>query len=367
MIDSYLFRVVLIPSSVFLSVIFGGSYGSGREVMEFISSYGPIGGFLSIIVCFISYGIILFLSFEIARIYRAFEYRSFCDALLGKAWFMYEIAILLGMIIALAIVGSVAGTVLHDHFGMPIWLGTMLVLTVVIGLNYLGRELIERSMIISVAALFAVLIAVLYFVFTNTEASLSNSFVGIPVDTSGWRGALTYTITGTGYLPLLLYCARGLNSRRESLAAALIAGAVVVIPALAFHLAFMTEYPAIVEQELPTYFVFEKTSPAWVLNFYVLVLFILICQTGVGVLHGFIERLDAWRHRTRGQSLSKVGHGLTAGFMMGVSLLLGSVGVVALILKGYTILSITFAVVYTLPLLTWGIYLVFRRRPSVAT
>ena len=46
--DSYLPRVVLIPSAVFLSAIFGGAYGSGREVVEFMTRYGPIGGLLSI-------------------------------------------------------------------------------------------------------------------------------------------------------------------------------------------------------------------------------------------------------------------------------------------------------------------------------
>ena len=75
MSDSFLYRVLLIPSSVFLSVIFGGSYGSGREVMEFISKHGPTGGLISILTTFITYAIILFLCFEIDRIFRAFEYR----------------------------------------------------------------------------------------------------------------------------------------------------------------------------------------------------------------------------------------------------------------------------------------------------
>ena len=48
MLDSYLFRVFIIPSAVFLSVVFGGSYGTGREVMEFVSRHGPVGGLLSL-------------------------------------------------------------------------------------------------------------------------------------------------------------------------------------------------------------------------------------------------------------------------------------------------------------------------------
>jgi uncharacterized membrane protein YkvI len=363
MSDSFLYRVLLIPSSVFLSVIFGGSYGSGREVMEFISKHGPTGGLISILTTFITYAIILFLCFEIARIFRAFEYRSFCDKLLGKAWFLYEIVIMIGMVITLAVVSTVAGTVMQDHFGIPISIGTVLVLTLVISLNYLGRELIEKSMMLSVSALFAVLFVILFFVFNNDNHSLGQAFDNEVLDLTGWKGAMKYAIVGTGFLPLLLFCARGLRSRRESLIAAMAAGLVTVLPALAFHLAFMTQFPAITSQALPTYFLFESASPTWALNLYVVVLFVLIAQTGVGVLQGFIERLDVWREGKTGTPMSKLGHGLTAGFMMLASLLLGSMGVVALILKGYNLLSASFLIVFTIPLLTWGVVLVFRRKP----
>jgi uncharacterized membrane protein YkvI len=359
MIDTYLYRVLLVPTAVFLSVIFGGSYGSGREVMEFISKYGPHGGLFSIGVTMLTYTAILFLGFEIARLFRAYEYRSFCDALLGKAWFLYEIVIMIGMILTLSIVGSVAGTLMNDHFGLPVWMGTVAVLVVVITLNYLGRELIEQSMMVSVTALFASLLAVVYFVLINSETSLQAAFSDSSPDYSSWKGALKYAITGTGFLPLLLYCARDLQTRAESFVAAAACGLVAVLPAIAFHAAFMTEYPAITGEALPTYFIFEKSSPAWALNLYMVVLFVLICQTGVGVLQGLIERLDAWQVSKKGKPLSRTGHGMTAGFMMVASLSLGSMGVVALILRGYTILSASFLVVFTIPLLTWGVYLVF--------
>ncbi len=263
------------------------------------------------------------------------------------------------MVIALSIVGSVAGTLMHDHFGLPVWIGTLSVLAVVITLNYLGRELIEQSMMMSVTALFLSLIAVIYFVLSGSETSLQTAFSDAAPDYSSWRGALKYAITGTGFLPLLLYCARDLRTRAESLVAAAACGLVAVLPAVLFHAAFMTEYPAITQEPLPTYFIFEKSSPAWALNLYMIVLFVLICQTGVGVLQGLIERLDAWQVRRKGQAMSRSGHGLTAGAMMIASLSLGSMGVVALILRGYTLLSISFLVVFTIPLLTWGVYLVF--------
>ena len=56
MFDSYLFRVLIVPSAVFLSVLFGAAYGSGREVVEFVSSNGPTGGLVAILVLVITLG-----------------------------------------------------------------------------------------------------------------------------------------------------------------------------------------------------------------------------------------------------------------------------------------------------------------------
>lgn len=87
MLDSYFFRVFVIPSSVFLSVVFGGSYGTGREVMEFISRHGPIGGLLSIAAVVVTYSALLFITFELARLFRRYEYRAFFEVLWGNSGF----------------------------------------------------------------------------------------------------------------------------------------------------------------------------------------------------------------------------------------------------------------------------------------
>ena len=83
--DSYLTRVVLIPSAVFLSAIFGGAYGSGREIVEFMTRYGPVGGLLSIVTIALAFAGCLFLCFEIARLTRAYDYHAFGRVLLRGA------------------------------------------------------------------------------------------------------------------------------------------------------------------------------------------------------------------------------------------------------------------------------------------
>jgi len=43
-------RTWILPGAVFQSVLVGGGYGTGREVVEFISRFGPMGELLSNLV-----------------------------------------------------------------------------------------------------------------------------------------------------------------------------------------------------------------------------------------------------------------------------------------------------------------------------
>ena len=80
------FRVYLIPAAVFQSVIFGGAYGTGREIVEFVTRYGAMGGLGALVVIALCFGITLALSFELARLFGRYDYRSFFMILIGRAW-----------------------------------------------------------------------------------------------------------------------------------------------------------------------------------------------------------------------------------------------------------------------------------------
>ena len=64
---------MVVPAAVFQSVIVGGAYGSGREVVEYISNFGATGGLLVIAIVAMSFAIVLATSFEISRLFRALD------------------------------------------------------------------------------------------------------------------------------------------------------------------------------------------------------------------------------------------------------------------------------------------------------
>lgn len=350
-----LVRVVLIPSAVFLSVLFGGSFGSGREVVEFMSDNGPAGGFISIAIIAAVYSICLFLSFELSRLYKAYEYRGFYKLLLGRGWIIYELFITLAVIVALAICASSSGEVLNSHFGLPTLAGGFLLLLLVAALNYGGRDIVERSMVASVLALATMLVVLLVVVLATRSDVIASAF-DIESSLSGAvRDGFKYSITNVGFIPLLLYCGTQLKSRRETLIAGICAGFAAIMPAVVFHLTFLADYPNVIAQTLPTYVMIEALTPALFLDAYVLVLFVLIVQTGVGMLQGAIERIDSWRKESTGAGLGKLGHAGFASAAVLASAALSSIGLVNLIAQGYNYLSIIFAIIFVLPLFLVGI------------
>lgn len=360
MLDSYLFRVFIIPAAVFLSVVFGGSYGTGREVMEFISSHGPFGGLMAIAAIAVTYSLLLFFTFELARKFSQFEYRGFFQQLLGRFWFLYEIVILTGMVITLAVCTTASGAIADSRFGLPAWVGSAALLLIVFFLTYQGRALVEKTMILAVLALGGVLIALVIQLAGEPAQAISQSFATEPIDWSAWQGGVQYALVNGGFIPLLLYCARGVRSRGQAALAASTAAVVAVVPAVVLHFAFMSAFPAITSEELPAYALISRVSSSLFLDIYVVVLFVLIAQTGVGMLQGFLERIDAWHKQRFDRPLNHMGHGLVAVGMVSGSMALSSMGIIALILTGYTILALSFIAVFAVPLFTRGAWLVFR-------
>ena len=48
LLDYRFLRVYVVPGAVFQSVMVGGGYGTGREIVEYFTTFGSLGGLLGI-------------------------------------------------------------------------------------------------------------------------------------------------------------------------------------------------------------------------------------------------------------------------------------------------------------------------------
>ena len=132
--NSRFFKAYVVPGAVFQSVVVGGGYGTGREIVEYFTRFGLAGGLLGMAVTLTCWGVVLGLTYELARIHKAYDYRRFFKHLLGPAWFLFEILYAMMLVLVLAVVASAAGEILQEQFNLPylVGLGAMLILVAVL-------------------------------------------------------------------------------------------------------------------------------------------------------------------------------------------------------------------------------------------
>lgn len=353
-------QIYLVPGAVFVSVVMGGGYGTGREVVEYFTQYGLQGGLLGIGVATLAFAVILCCTFDYARVHGAYDYRSFFEHLLGRYWWLFEVLYAFLFLLVLGVVSSAAGDMFEQHVGIPSSYGITIMLLLVAGLVLLGRHWLEGILTYWSVAMYGVFGLYFYQVLMGAQVNLAEHFRS-SLPQPGWLlGGLLYAMYNVAIAPVLLFTTRGLSSRGQAIGAGLIAALLVMLPALAFHISYAVDYPGVLEASLPNYAMIEGFAPHWLLVLFLIALVGTLIETGAGLVQGVVERVgQALASSSKGgrrplavaDQLSAPIRGGIAVVALGVSGALSSVGIVALIAKGYSLMAIGFGLVYVLPLL----------------
>ena len=108
------FEQYLLPGIVFQSVLIGGAYATGREIVEYGARLGALGLY-SIAAIFVGFSVMSVLAFEFARISGAYDYRSFVRALIGPLWPLFDLLFVVMAVLVIAVVGAASGDVVAQH------------------------------------------------------------------------------------------------------------------------------------------------------------------------------------------------------------------------------------------------------------
>jgi uncharacterized membrane protein YkvI len=357
-VKSSLFKKYLLPGFVFQSVVIAGGYGTGRELVEFFLSYGPVGGLLAmLLVSTVIWSAVCAASFEFARIFRSYDYRSFFAQLLGRGWFLYELCYLALLAIILAVIAAAAGSILQETFGLPYAGGALGVMAAVGILVFRGSATIERVLVFWSFVLYGVYLILFVSSFLSFAPDIVATLAAGEVR-PGWAlGGVSYAAYNVALVPTVLFVLRSLDSRREAIAAGLLAGPIAMLPGLLFFIAMCGHYPAILERPVPANFLLEALgSRALQLAFQIVLLGTLI-ETGTGLIHAVNERI-ARIYSEKNLSMPNLLRSVVAVALLVVGLALASFGLIDLIARGYGTLTWFFLLIFVFPILTRGIYLI---------
>jgi uncharacterized membrane protein YkvI len=353
-------RRYILPGFIFQSVVIGGGYATGRELVEFFLPAGPLGGVLGLLVAGLALGVVLAAGFEFARLHRSYDYRGFCRALLGRGWFIFEIAFLALLLLILAVIGAAAGELARANFGVPPLAGTLGLLAAVALLTFKGTTTIQRVLAAWSVLLYAVYLALFGATFVLAGDAILANFEASST-TDGWAmNGIRYAGYNLAVLPAILFSVACLGRRRETIGAGLIAGALAVIPALMFYAAMMSLYPAIGAEPVPANALIAALHQPWLALLFQVVVFGTLIETGTALLHAVNERLD--RHLAdRRRALPRLARPAIALGILLIAVFAGErFGIIALIARGYGTLTLVFILVLVVPLLTVGVWKILR-------
>lgn len=351
-----LWRIYLVPAGVFQSMMIGGGYGTGREIVEYFSRFGFLGGLLGLAVAAGCFALLLVVSFEFARCYAAYDYRRFFRELLGRGWILFEILYVTMFALVLAVVAAASADLVHQYLNLPGALGVAALLLLVVIFAFYGREWVTGVLAYKAVILCSVFLVYFVIVLSRSGALIATQWHTHEIQ-AGWAmAAIRYSLYSSVVIAAMLFATRAFETRAQAVGAGIVAAVLGVVPAALLHISFGAGYPAVKAQAIPLYWMISALKLPALTAAYLAILFGSLFDVGIGFIHGINERIDGWSVERRGKHISRR---LRAGIALGCLLLSGALaqlGIVRLIAQGYSALAYGFLVLFVVPLLTVGLF-----------
>jgi uncharacterized membrane protein YkvI len=347
-------------------VVIAGGYGTGRELVEFFMTRGATGGLLGMGTTMLMWSAVAMVSFELARVFRAFDYRSFFKALLGRAWIAFELCYIVLLMIILAVIAAASGTILEETFGLPYAVGVLGIMVAVGGLVLGGSRVVERYMAGWAFVLYGIYLVFVVWCFSSFGDRISTTLADSTIQ-SGWLlGGVEYASYCLAAIPTVLFTLRYHQGRRETLGAGLLTGPLAIAPAVLFYLAMVSQYPDILDKPVPVNYLLQVLGSRSLQVVFQIALLGTLIATGTGLIHAVNERIDQV-FQERGSRMPKSVRSACALGLLLVGTLLSTFGLIDLIAKGYGSLTWFFLAIYVIPVLTIGIWKIRQRSNEKAS
>ena len=203
--SSSFFNKYLLPGFIFQSLIIGGGYGTGRELVEFFLSEGPVYGLINMGIATLIWSVVLAICFEFSRIGNHYEYRSFLKDLLGKLWIGYEYLYLVGLVLVVSVMGSASGEIFSEMFQVKEIVGVVIMMLLVGLIVFYGTSLIEKLLSIWSIILYAAFIIMFIAVFNMFSTEISSTFSLQQKGNSLAIGGIKYAAYNIGLATAILF------------------------------------------------------------------------------------------------------------------------------------------------------------------
>lgn len=367
------FGKFVLPGIILQSVMIGGGYATGREIVEYGAKYGALG-WLSGLGTFLGFAVIAALTYELIRLTKAYDFKTFMKTIGGPLWIVFDIVYLLFMVVIIAVMASATGNIVEQTLGLNYWVGVVAITVVVAILNFYGSRLIERFETLGTVALYAgyIIFAILVIgtfgknistVFANHDTS----FIGGSVSAGKalWSGVL-YCAYNLVVMPATFFTIERQTRRVESVVSGIIGGVLATIPWFLTYFAVMCFYPNpdVLGASVPWLAMMQGTAGPVVIAIFGIVMGWTLIETSTGIIHAALERVNNGLKEAHKPPMTGKQQAILTIIVLVGSMVLSKVGIIDLIATVYNALSYAFLAIYVLPLITVGVYKIFKLRKA---
>ncbi len=362
------FNTLVLPAVIAQSMIIGGGYATGREVVEYAGRFGA-RGWLAVAIIAVCFAAVMALAFELARLAGAYDYKSWCRNLVGPFWWLVDLLFLAMTMLVIAVMTASIGEVLRQTLAFPRPLSLALALAAVGFMAWRGAGFIERAKTWGSAALYLGYLAFSLLVLTAPVGGAAGPATPAPVGPepgtmSVVLSALLYVGYNVAVVPAVLFCLHRQTRRAETAVSGLLAGLAMTIPfALTLACLLRFPHPSVVDAEVPWLRLIDAAADGraggaalWTAIFGLVVGWTLI-ETAVGSIHALVHRVERnlddlpARWRPAAGKLSPQQKAATAVLVLAAAAGLSTIGIIDLVARGYGAMAWGFIVLILLPLL----------------
>ena len=347
-------KAIILPGLIFQSVVIAGGYATGRELVEFFLSNGTQAGLYGMLVATLVWSLVLASSLEFARLTKSRDYKTFFRHLLGRGWVLYEIVYVITIVLILSVIGSAAGILLSDMINTAPLIATLGFLT------FYGTSIIERVLASWSLVLYLVYVVFLILGFIKFGGSIESNFMN-PPENNEWIGdGIKYASYNLAIIPTILFCMRHITNRREAIVGGLLGGLLAILPGILFYCVLVGFYPEVLDEAVPINLILTAMGIPFFQLIFQIVIFGTFIETGTALLHALNERI-AVTYEEKSLQMPGFLRPSIAVFTMIIAVFISDkIGLIDLIAKGYVLLTYLFLAVFVLPLLTIGLYKIYK-------
>jgi uncharacterized membrane protein YkvI len=282
-------------ASIYITTIIGAGFASGREIVQFFSSYYQ-GGFYGIIFAGLLFSIIGYLVLDKVYKERIRSYDEFLFPMLGwsMGWIVETISTLF-MISLFSVMVAGSGSIITEIFSLPFKYA--IILTAFICMIFIltdTKGIVTLSSIITPFMIVGILVVGFYIIMVKDVTVFKFGFAR-PIQslTHNWFFSALLYVSYNSILSIAIMCSLlpYLNTRKTGVAGGILGGAVLCLIAFVLHSAISIFYPESMAAELPVLNIVERYGGI-LSGLYTLILWLSMFTSAVASGYCFVNRVS---------------------------------------------------------------------------